>query len=650
MTGQHDQEWWDEIASKAGLTLSEVKETLEGASIRPSPILGSPTRLTLKRITFSGEKVGAQDDGPFKFDWGDLQPGLWAMVTEKNLRGKTSVLEIVRWMLRGRFTDHLEDVRGWLHHCVLRFELGAGTFEVRADVRNRSVSGSLAKIVSSKRETTLVAFQTPAAFEDAMSSFFLEQLGLTSITRRQQASDDSPGSIVTHGWPSLCGALLIGTDYSVLLGDVPVASGVSVPLMQMYLGVPWISTLTAAKARLALATASQAAQAKKRAAIVAKREARTEELKKQLASKEAEMARVRSDEDARKLTAAAQSDFAKETLLERQQDTMLSRAAAELREATAAYATDKAELQTHLDSEAAGAVFRQLLPSFCPRCDTTIGAERVVREASTHACCVCGEQVVSDTEAEALKSALEGRLAASKKARDDAAKAQKAIEETLASTRGRIGALDTQLRALSRELGTFGEKRRLELELSAISARLAEASLDDDPPPAPTSEIAVLQVAVDETEKRVKSVQTELLKAVSERIVEYAQSFGLQNLTSAELRGNGTLPLEKGGTTTSYGKCTDGEKLRLKVATILAMISVAEARGVGRHPGLLMIDSPGAQEIADEDLAALMKGLAVASKELGHLQLIVAGRSSSAISASVAADHLRAASGSAPLW
>jgi hypothetical protein len=108
--------------------------------------------------------------------------------------------------------------------------------------------------------------------------------------------------------------------------------------------------------------------------------------------------------------------------------------------------------------------------------------------------------------------------------------------------------------------------------------------------------------------------------------------------------------LVKGGSETSYGNCTDGEKLRLKVAALLAMIKVGEASRVGRHPGLLMIDSPGAQEIAREDLDQLIGGLEEVSKEFGHLQVFIAAMSSPVVVDHVPAERMRHAAGDTPLW
>ena len=116
------------------------------------------------------------------------------------------------------------------------------------------------------------------------------------------------------------------------------------------------------------------------------------------------------------------------------------------------------------------------------------------------------------------------------------------------------------------------------------------------------------------------------------------------------MKGNANLSLVKGGVPTSYSKVTEGEKLRLKVATVLAMIEVAEKRGVGRHPGLLMIDSPAAQEVSPNDLDELVAGLQSVSKSIPHIQVFVAGRTSVAITEHVPEKNRREALGEGFLW
>ncbi len=87
-----------------------------------------------------------------------------------------------------------------------------------------------------------------------------------------------------------------------------------------------------------------------------------------------------------------------------------------------------------------------------------------------------------------------------------------------------------------------------------------------------------LSAILAETDSRVRAVRNDLLKDVSTRIVHYPQRFGMHTLTGATLKANAVLSLVKGGTNTFYSKVTEGEKLRLKVATILAMLEIGDRK------------------------------------------------------------------------
>jgi hypothetical protein len=80
------------------------------------------------------------------------------------------------------------------------------------------------------------------------------------------------------------------------------------------------------------------------------------------------------------------------------------------------------------------------------------------------------------------------------------------------------------------------------------------------------------------------------------------------------------------------------------------MIQAAEKRGIGRYPGLLMIDSPAAQEVTADDLDQLVGGLQSVSQEIAHLQVFVAGVTSTAITQHVPAENRREALNGGFLW
>lgn len=650
MVMKGDKDWLEAIAESAGVTPETASRVLNSRAIRPSPVVATPRRLSICRIAFSGEKTGIPAYGSFEFDWPNLGPGLWAALTDRNLKGKSSVIEIVRWMLRGCPSSNLQqDVRGWLQRCNLRFSLDDAVYEVQAKTPIR-VSGRLVRIDSSGTEAELATFAGDSEFEAVMSDFFLRELSLDVVTRWKGGAEDEGGMAVLHSWPSLSSAMFIGTDYSVLLGDMPAASGMTVPLMQMYLGLPWVSTLTAAKAAEQGAIRANEARQRRRKIHDAERKDRQDGIRAELEQKRRERDATPSDSAIRAEIARLQHEFGKSTISEIDVQTRLQRESAAFESAEAAYLTDRKELQSHIDAEAAGAVFRILDPAFCPRCDAAITIERRKREKDAHSCSVCGEHVGDSEDDGWIRTGMEARVKASKSARDKAANCRDNAQTTLDAIRERILELAEMIEAQVSRLSEFGARQRLDQEVAILQARLQEATFSPEADVADEQDARVLKAAAKETEKRVKAVQEGILKEVSTEIVRYAQRFGMTNLTSATLKGNTHLRLTKGGNETGYGSCTPGEKLRLKVAAVLAMIRVAEEGHVGRHPGMLMIDSPGAQEVSRPDLDQLISGLEEVSKEFAHLQVFVAARASPSILDHVPMDKMRYEKGDAALW
>lgn len=653
---QHKEEWLQAIAARVEVATTEVEGILSAHRIQPSPVLAQPRRLVLREIEFSGEKDGVANAGAFAFSWTVLDHGLWAMLSEHNLRGKSTIIEIVRWMIRGRPSSNLQDdVRRWIHVVRLRFLLDSDEYEIVAKTQGEPI-GSLCRLRAPSTaggelgRTVLADFATDGEFEAVMADFFMRMFAMDPISTWRQGKEDE-GQSVTHSWVAFSGAMFIGTNYEVLLGDMPVTTGLTSRLMQMYLGVPWVSTLAAAKTayqtvELAIQTSARKNEKGHEAA-----KARIASISAQLAEKRVELAKIPSDETLRNAIDADATELADARRQERVLVEHAERTVAALRELTAVHQEDRRDLQTHIDAMSATAVFRRLEPKCCPRCDHTISKAKKELESSTHSCSVCGESITNSENGEAIKTELQERVAASEAAVTRASVKKKEAEGELVALRGKIDLLQSRLESTSRELGSAVSRQEAAMAVATLEGRLEEASISpvaqaDDR----SGELKILSAVVAETEARVKAVRDGLLTDVSARLVEYAKAFGMENLSEATLKGNAALSLVKGGVPTSYSKVTEGEKLRLKVAAVLAMIEIAEARGIGRHPGLLMIDSPAAQEVSPTDVDHLIAGLQAVFTKLPHFQVFVAGISSKAITDHIPKANRREVAGNAFLW
>lgn len=653
---QPREEWLQAIATRAKTEVPAVESALSSHRIQPSPVLARPRRLVLQELEFSGVKDGVANAGAFAFSWTDLGHGLWAMLSEHNLRGKSTIIEIVRWMVRGRPSSNLQDdVRRWSHAVRLRFLLDSDKYEVIANTQGEPI-GSLCRVFSSdnaggeERRTVLAEFATDGEFEAVMADFFMRTFAMDPISTWRQG-EKNEGQSVTYSWVAFSGAMFIGTNYEALLGDMPVASGLTSRLMQMYLGVPWVSTLAAAKTAQQLVEQAVQVSARRSEQGREAAKARIETIGAQLAAKRAELANIPSDQSVRDAIDADAAELAAVRRLERAMVERVERAATALRQTNEAYQEDRRDLQAHVDAMSATAVFRRLEPKCCPRCDHTISKERKDLESSTHSCSVCGESITNSENGEAIKTALQGRAAASGAAVARASTNKVEGESEFAALQAKANLLQSRLEMASKELGSAVRRQEVATAVAVLEGRLEEASMapvtqaDDR-----TGELKILSAVVTETEARVKAIRDGLLTDVSARLVEYAKAFGMENLSDASLKGNAVLSLVKGGVPTSYSKVTEGEKLRLKVAAVLAMIEIAEERCIGRHPGLLMIDSPAAQEVSPVDVDHLVAGLQAVSTKLPHFQVFVAGLSSKAITDHIPEANRREVVGNAFLW
>lgn len=106
----------------------------------------------------------------------------------------------------------------------------------------------------------------------------------------------------------------------------------------------------------------------------------------------------------------------------------------------------------------------------------------------------------------------------------------------------------------------------------------------------------------------------------------------------------------KGGQQHSYGSVTEGEQLRLKIVTTTALLRHGIRSGVGRHPGLLIIDSPGAEEVDSTDLRLMVQDLVTLTDMAPELQVIIATARGQDVASIIPTGQLRLAPAGERLW
>lgn len=629
VTSTSADDWVGTIAAKAKVSPEEVRAVLDRHGIVPQSALPRRRQLRVASIWLKGRKQGTDDDGDIDFRWpegdGEMGPGLWAFLSDRNSRGKSSLINILQAALRGEFPGFVKpDVWGWLSLVEVAFRVDATLYRVRVEKEAGEVDPRMARGTLRREDgdggIDLYAGPADEPFEQAVADNMMEEFGFGSF----HAFNKTHGQR-THGWNAIATSFFVHGPGTAVFGNV-VHDGVPLRLLQMFMGLPWITTLTAASTAFKKVSAegAKAPSAEPTGGRLAERLKATEQELRDLRARSGtsvdrpglRMALVTRDRETMPLRAAV-------TAAEERVDT-LDRQAAAARESVAEL---KRTLQQMRDERAAGMVFRQLRPVCCPSCDNGIDAKRYDTAEGVGTCALCGERHVEAEEdgpriddlqadvreAEQVMARLNAELAAARKRLREAEAARDANQ-------ARIGEITAELASAEDPDAEF-HVRALEARAEQLREIIAEVA-------APVKTVAaddapVLRQVEKVTRELFVDLQRDVLKEVSDEVAALSRRFGVQHVESMSWSGNNTLAIRQGGADLTFTDLSPGENLRVRIAAALAVVAVARRRRFGRYPGLLVLDSPRSQEMTDDDFAALMTRVQEVINETGDTQVIV---------------------------
>lgn len=617
--------WLGSIAAAARSSKERVAEVLKAHGIQPQPLLPRPRLVNVRSVRLEGRKH--QDSNRFVFEWSELGPGLWALLSDQNSRGKSSILAAIRCALQGRFPGKMKpDVWGWLELIEVSFTIDAVTYVVTVTKRAGEFRESDAKVSLVRCEpgrATAALFEGVAddSFEQAMSDLFLEELGFSKFHAFRAAQ----GTTSEHGWPSMSSALFITGPGKAIFGD-HVEDGLPIRLIQLFIGLPWISTYTAASAALKRHESQSKRRAAPQSTLAAKLSSRISSLNGELQRVESEIAALPDRGYIRAEMARLDALAAKAQAEITERRAALLAAEALLEGAKAGRAEAKRLLQQAKDEAAAGYVFRRLRPVCCPACEAGLEVGRF-EATSGDTCGLCGNSEALPADEETDLTSLEQQVSDSEAAYKAALDGLESARKALADAEGRWGDVLAQLSAVQAALAQGDRREELVLARSAIEARIAElreaiGGEVEHGPPHEEDELLILRAAEIVTKKLMVDLQESILGDVSRELFDLSVRFGVQNLEGMVLKPN-KLDILQGGASLTFTKLSPGECLRVRIAAALAVLKVARERGYGRHPGLIVMDSPGAQEMSDDDFSELVRATASAIEEVPGVQVLV---------------------------
>lgn len=594
---------------------------------------------------------------PFEWSW-EPQLGVNGVGTGRNLRGKSTVLNILMWALSGRCANFQVDVKAWIKHVEVDWRVGAETVRVTFENNAGHATGVVKTIDTSsgtERARVVGSFDGEDQFEDVMGSVMMSRLRLEEIPMWAGERE------VRHKWPAYASGFTVRADtLDPVVGNVTV---LGTRMLQMFVGTDWGPALAATQTALSEVRAEQTEAEHKASAandVITRRRDRAQR----------EVDRIQA---AIKMTPAGTPDLeeileatAKTTQLAQEVHDLerkLMGASAQVDTVRLQLRAAKARNHTQFEDALAVKFFHQMTPSVCPRCASKVTVKQQAAETEKHECSLCSKglhlEEVDTTEAMAAAEPVMGDtdapvddLEALESALTQGAQDVEALNTKIVAHKDQLAAAETRSARGKTQIAAVEKGRKLELELARAEGALAALTgSSDSDPMGPTDPVivAVLEATKKVLADWVSKGQNPLLENISSDIEKFAVGFGADSLSNVKLGGGGRLDVIKGGKPTTYTGLTAGEKLRVKIATAVALIKHGYAAQIGRHPGFLVLDSPAAEEMPEEDLAILIAEL-VGVAEQADMQIFVGTRNAGPLIDLLPAANRRVAVGDDYLW
>lgn len=637
----------DAVASRCGRDVSEVGSILAKHNVVASPSPPPANPLRFNKIAFSGEKTLGDSVSPFEFSWDVSETGLFAVVSSENLRGKTTIIQVALWALRGTIKDLTTTVKNWIRAVDVTMQAGDRSIRVEFSIIDGKERGtvSVCLVNAPEGEAKVLSFDGSDQFKRAMEQVMLESLALEPIPASRKVGDRT--STYDDGWAAYTGAFLTDSKSDAIIGEA-IQTDLTQRLLQVFVGLPWVRTLFQARSRKRVLDSDIKVRKRKLTTLGGHS---IEDLEVQLAETilQIEDESVRNSAAERLLQAQSEYEVAaqgaREALIE------LNVSKGEVDDAKSGRLTAEKALREMEEERAAAAFFGRLSPKCCPRCTAPIPKARLELEKLEHSCSVCLEavEVPDDNVIEAEIEMAKSRLSEAKGLESDAILMVVRREAELKDARGILTDAGIKLNGLASS-GTAGDLQVLDRRRERLEGMLEMANAVVNADLADSDDLDILEAAEEEAQSRIDDTAGQVLARVSDEVMRIVKRLGMADVEAVELKRNAHVSVLKGGTPSKWGGLSAGEQLRMRIATVIALVRIAHAHGVGRHPGLLMIDSPGTEEVAEENLANILEELKNVTNETAGLQMFVVMRGDPSRFSDLPAGHLRSAGPGEYLW
>lgn len=634
------------VAQRSGRTLEDVRAVLDDRHIIDAPTPAVSRQLRLKELQFSGEKHLHETVTPFSFHWTPEQQGVNVIASDGNFAGKSSILQTMLWAIRGEPKALTATVQGWIKHVRAEFQAGDRHIRVEFDVEEGVPRGAIQFLGADGAALHSMPFLTSDMFKTHMNSVMLDALGLEPIATSREVASLEKTVMYTDGWAAYTGAFLFDSDSNALIGE-HVGNDLAQRLLQVFLGIPWATTLFQARAAKRV-TEALVQSRKRRLGQLGDRsiddlQNRLAAIEQQILDGSAQQAALAQLEEARnryqELSEAVSRLKASTTTLD-----------AEVAAGTEELNNKKRALLEIEEEMAASRFFGRLSPTCCPRCTRAFDKRRIENEKTSGDCSVCLTHLEQEVEIDydALKENMSKEVAKMGKLLDSVTTKAHELGTEFDQARRDLEAAALEVSRLAAG-GTAQEEQKLRLEAARIEGMLDAVSRLVQTDNGEEDDLVILDAAVNVAKEQVEEAAEAVLKRSGDLICALVQRLGMGDVEEVVLKRSGSVEVHKGGSVSFFTRLSPGERLRVRIATVIALLQAAQQFGAGRHPGLLIIDSPAKEEMADANVEEMLDSLVRLSDSV-NIQLFVAFKGTARALKHFPEDHCLLAREGELLW
>ncbi|PDX93004.1 hypothetical protein COM78_20370 [Bacillus thuringiensis] len=615
-------------------TIDKIKNLLDIGDYEKDNPNSLGKQLTIKHLLIKGTKTNGEIIDYSKQFYSGVN-----IILADNLKGKSSVFKIIKFALTGDKSSIKKDVFKWLHEIYLEFSIGNATYTTYINLLGKRTRGTLYKMRLTDLQEKMISCTTiepiyinleaytDVEFLEKMQNFFFNQLSYYVLKWTSSSKNNIGLTTNRTSWKTYYKSIYLESkDYNVLFLNNDFGKQ-SKKILEMLLGLKLtypINELMNKRDHLKHNTVKT-----KFLKGVQPLQVNPSNLQEQLSNinnriNELQMTREKALQKG--INLKRYSSVSTEIL---EIDDHIQNLVIE-KKALAKHIVQLKKYIHQLEEEIDfGSFFSNLEIKVCPRCEQGISSGRKQVEQETHKCMLCESELHECDEDRRL--VLENKLDQLNAELTQSQTALALLEEQLECMQEKKQHSCEELYSLEQNIKSFNFLDENIDELNQILEKKAEIQFqiknnhnDLLPTEDVNQQVEVIDYAITYLNKTRMEISKDIFSSLQNLILTQLHDIGLVNVTDVRINNDLEFLFIQNGETNKFSELNEGEQLRTKIAVFLSLIKLDIKYNVGRHPRLIIIDSPGKEEVINQHLAGLSNTfLEINSQHNEDLQIII---------------------------